>query len=30
MPWKTSSVMEEKMRFVVEYEEGEQTMTELC
>src|ERR1700733_7720200 len=30
MPWKASSVMEEKMRFLVEYEEQEQTMTELC
>ena len=30
MPWKTSSVMEEKLRFVFEYERDEQTMTELC
>src|SRR6266568_1237075 len=30
MPWKTSSVMEEKLRFVFEYERGEQSMTELC
>jgi transposase InsO family protein len=30
MPWKTSSVMEEKLRFVFEYERGEQTMSELC
>src|SRR5271166_5396662 len=30
MPWKASSVMEEKVRFVVEYERDEQTMTELC
>ena len=30
MPWKASSGMEEKMRFLVEYEEQEQTMTELC
>jgi transposase InsO family protein len=30
MPWKASSVMEEKMRFLVEYEQEEQTMTELC
>jgi hypothetical protein len=30
MPWKASSVMEEKVRFVVDYERDEQTMTELC
>jgi transposase InsO family protein len=30
MPWKTSSVMEEKLRFVFEYDQGEHTMTELC
>ena len=30
MPWKTSSVMEEKLRFVLEYERDEQSMTELC
>src|SRR5271165_339920 len=30
MPWKASSVMEEKLRFVFEYERDEQTMTELC
>ena len=30
MPWKTSSVMEEKLRFVYEYERDEQTMRELC
>ena len=30
MPWKASSVMEEKLRFVLEYERDEQTMTELC
>jgi transposase-like protein len=30
MPWKASSVMEEKVRFVVEYEQDERTMTELC
>jgi len=30
MPWKASSVMEEKVRFVVEYERDEQTMRELC
>ena len=30
MAWKTSSVMEEKVQFVMEYERGEQTMRELC
>ena len=30
MPWKTSSVMEEKLRFVFEYERDEWTMSELC
>ncbi len=30
MPWKASSVMEEKLRFVFEYDLGERTMTELC
>src|SRR5713101_3428017 len=30
MPWKTSSVMEEKLRFVFEYDASERTMTELC
>src|SRR5665811_1852208 len=30
MPWKVSSVMEEKARFVLEYERDEQSMTELC
>jgi len=30
MPWKESSVMEEKARFVLEYEQDEYTMTELC
>jgi putative transposase len=30
MPWKTSSVMDERVRFVLEHEDGEQTMTELC
>src|SRR5260370_40743610 len=30
MPWKASSVMEEKVRFVMEYERDERTMTELC
>src|SRR6266853_1815216 len=30
MPWKASSVMEEKVRFVVEYEQDERTMTEMC
>src|SRR5260370_20202370 len=29
MPWKASSVMEEKVRFVVEYEQDERTMSEL-
>jgi transposase-like protein len=30
MPWKVSSVMEEKLRFVFDYERDEQTMTDLC
>ena len=30
MPWKASSVMEEKLRFVFEYERDERTMTALC
>ena len=30
MPWKASSVMEEKLRFILEYEAGEESMTELC
>src|SRR5271157_5889202 len=30
MAWKTSSVMEEKLRFVFAYERDEQTMAELC
>src|SRR6266849_4538772 len=30
MPWKASSVLEEKLRFVFEYELGERSMTELC
>ncbi len=30
MPWKTSSVMEEKLRFVFEHELRDGTMTELC
>jgi len=30
MPWKASSVMEEKLRFVFEYELDERSMTELC
>src|ERR1700716_2144000 len=30
MSWKASSVMEEKVRFVFEYEQDEHTMTELC
>ena len=29
MSWKESSVMEEKVRFVFEYEQDERTMTEL-
>ena len=29
MPWKASSVMDEKVRFVFEYEQDERTMTEL-
>ena len=29
MPWKASSVMDEKIRFICKYEDGE-TMTELC
>ena len=27
MPWKASSVMEEKARFVLEYERDEQSMS---
>jgi transposase InsO family protein len=30
MAWKTSSAMDEKIRFVIEYERDEQTMTDLC
>lgn len=30
MPWKASSVMEEKLRFLCEHDLGEHTMTELC
>jgi transposase-like protein len=30
MPWKASTVMEEKVRFVVEYEQDNYSMTELC
>jgi transposase InsO family protein len=30
MPWKKSSVMEEKLRFVFEYQQRERSMTELC
>src|SRR5579859_2572846 len=30
MPWKVSSVMEEKLRFILEYEGGEESMMELC
>ena len=30
MPWRESSVMEEKLRFVFEYQQGQRTMTELC
>src|SRR3982074_1712469 len=30
MPWKASSVMEEKVRFVLQYEQDEHTMSELC
>jgi transposase InsO family protein len=30
MPWRKSSVMEEKLRFVFEYEQGERSMKELC
>ena len=30
MPWKASSVMEEKLRFICEYDLREQTMQELC
>jgi transposase InsO family protein len=30
MPWRKSSVMEEKLRFVFEYQQRERSMTELC
>jgi hypothetical protein len=30
MPWKASSVMDERMRFVLEQESGLHSMTELC
>src|SRR2546430_6378054 len=30
MPWKASSVMEEKVRFICEYDLGEESMSELC
>ena len=30
MPWKASSVMEEKLRFICEYDLREESMTELC
>jgi len=30
MPWKASSVMEEKLRFIFEHDGGEQTMQQLC
>ena len=30
MPWRASSVMDEKLRFVYEYERDEETMRELC
>jgi transposase InsO family protein len=30
MPWKVSGVVQERTRFVVEYESGEYTMAELC
>ncbi len=30
MPWKASSVMEEKVRFVLEYEQDNYTLRELC
>ena len=30
MPWKTSSVMEEKLRFVFTYERDEESMKALC
>lgn len=30
MPWKASSVMEERLRFLCEHDLGEESMTELC
>src|ERR1700719_4095954 len=30
MPWKASSVVDERMRFVLEQERGLHSMTELC
>ena len=30
MPWRKSSVMEEKLRFILEYQQRERTMVELC
>src|SRR6185312_2054205 len=30
MPWRKSSVMEEKLRFVFDYERGEHSMKDLC
>lgn len=30
MPWKVSGVVEQRQRFLREYETGEWTMTELC
>ena len=30
MPWKASSVMDERTRFVLEHERGLYTMTALC
>jgi putative transposase len=30
MPWKASSVVDERMRFVLEQESGLHSMTELC
>src|SRR5258708_13724747 len=30
MPWKAISVMEEKLRFILEYESDEYSMSELC
>ncbi len=30
MPWKASSVVEQRTRFILEYERDEHTMSELC